>query len=136
MNDNTKPLQDLLYNFTVLHERWVADKLDLTKQIIKTEQLVKEFSVRINEFDQINATTREKLNTTLNGAFLKTSEITIKALKQTIAEELKSAIDELQKVAIVTQQETKMWQQKAVNSMYKEYDGTLNSDKIFENYRV
>ena len=106
-------IQDLLYHLTVLYERWIADKLELTKQIAKTEQLTKDFNVRVHEFKGMNITLRNDFDKTLRATGQEINKEIANTVKQTISSELTGVVDELKKVTSESQKELESWRTQA-----------------------
>ena len=61
-------VQELLYHLTVLYERWAADKQEWAKQTIKVEQLLKEFTVRISEFEHVKEEVKKDITKSIYSA--------------------------------------------------------------------
>ena len=59
-------LQELLYNFTILYERWGEDKLAFMKHAVTMEQSAKELVTKINEFSNIKEEVKKDIINTIN----------------------------------------------------------------------
>lgn len=119
MSDEKTSLQDLLYNFTVLHESWSAEKFAFTKQVIKVEQLIKGFTVQLHEFAEINASVKDGLNTTLKEAVQDISDETTEAIKETASDAIENVVHDLRKATFEAKQEIDKWQLDVVSSTFK-----------------
>lgn len=86
----TDELKDLLYNFTVLHERMSEDKLEFTKQAIKIEQVAKDLTVHIGELgkakDEIKKEVKSVVYDVSSDIYTNVGEKTKEVIKKDIDE--------------------------------------------------
>jgi len=91
----TGELKDLLYNFTVLYERMSEDKLELTKQAIKIDQLTKDFTVRVGEFSKVKEETKKDIANSIHAATEKASSKISDEARAIIKQDIAQAIQKL-----------------------------------------
>jgi hypothetical protein len=95
----TGELKDLLYNFTVLYERMSEDKLELTKQAIKIDQLTKDFTVRVGEFSAIKEETKKDIANSIHAATEKASKNISNNVREIIEQDISQAVKNLDTAA-------------------------------------
>lgn len=62
MSDNKeKNYEEMLYSLTVLYERWLADKQDLNKQVVKIEKLSKDLAAKVAAFGELSEKIGDRL---------------------------------------------------------------------------
>ena len=106
---NPEKMQDLLYHFTVLHERWAADKLELTKQITKSWQLLDELTEKIHEFEKKNMLLGHTTVFAIREMGDKVNEDVVKTIKQTLGNEVRSAVGRIGVIAAEAREELNKW---------------------------
>jgi hypothetical protein len=90
-------LQELLYNFTILYERWGEDKLAFMKHAVTMEQSAKELVTKINEFSNIKEETKKDIINTINSAARNVSDEVGKKTQELIRKDIEQNIQELEK---------------------------------------
>jgi hypothetical protein len=98
MGEKNQDLQELFYNFTVLYERWNEDKLALSKQTIKLEQLMKDFTMRINEFEEIKEGTKDDVVRSVFAAANKVSKEVVDQTRKVVEGDIIRGVNDLQKM--------------------------------------
>ncbi len=106
---NPEKMQDLLYHFTVLHERWAADKLELTKQITKSWQLFDELTEKIHEFEKKNMLLGHTTVFAIREMGDKVNEDVVKTIKQTLGNEVRSAVGRIGVISAEAREELNKW---------------------------
>jgi hypothetical protein len=95
----TEELKELLYNFTVLHERMSEDKLEFTKQAIKIDQLTKDFTVRVGEFSEVKEETKKDIANSVHAATEKASKNISDNVREIIKQDISQAVKNLDTAA-------------------------------------
>ena len=102
-------MQDLLYNFTVLHENWADEEFELRQQISKAEGLSDKFIEKVNELENLRAAIKEDVVTTLKEIGEKVERQAIFAVAKALGNEVSYAVKEIRTAAIDAQRELDKW---------------------------
>lgn len=94
----SKNLNDLFYNFTVLYERWNEDKLAFAKQLIKLEQVTKDFTVRINDLEQTKNQVKKDIASSVYEAGVKVSTQITNEARIVIEKEITASTNKLHNI--------------------------------------
>lgn len=117
MNDkkleDPEKMQDLLYRLTALYERWIAEKQELAKQIVKSERLVNEFTAKVQEFEKINIKLRIDFADHLRATGQQLKLEVIKMIEQALKREAGLAINNIMTVAAESQKGLNKWKERA-----------------------
>jgi len=106
-------MQDLLYNFTVLHENWADEEFELRQQISKAEELSDKFIEKVNELENLSTTIKKDVTTTLNAIGEKVNTQAIFAVAKALGHEVSYAVGEIKTAAINSQRELDKWKKQA-----------------------
>lgn len=111
-------LEDILYHLTVLHERWAAEKHDFTKQVIKVDQLIKEFTVRINQLDERQSSTEEKMVSAVKSTARQVYSTIEESVKKSMDTEIKKTVNHFDNVVGASRYQLERWQKESEGSVF------------------
>lgn len=108
-----KNYEEMLYSLTVLYERWLADKEDLNKQVIKVEKLSKDLAAKVAAFGELSEKIGDRLVFTLKESGDRVARDVGSTIKNHLLLSINDSTEGLKKITADARQELNRWQNKA-----------------------
>lgn len=112
-----KNYEEMLYSLTVLYERWLADKQDLNKQVVKIEHISKDLAAKVAAFGELS----EKISDRLVFTLKESGDRIARNVGNTITNHLLQSINDstagLKRITAEARNELNHWQNKTALSI-------------------